>query len=160
MSSPRTGWLQHWTPGTGSAAETRIMTNPEPARGWVESAPAGRAPPLTEAQDRRRRQWNRARAVQMACAVVSVVCGLFAVVLAAHVIMVVGGANPANGVATFVRGFADGVSLGFEDLFTPVDAKLRTLLNDGLAALVWLGFGAVASSLIRRFALPGPRALR
>ena len=127
-----------------------------PNPGLVELTPAGTSP-LAEAEDREQRRWNRSRAVQTICTIINVVCGLFAVVLAAHIIMVLGEANPANGVASFVRGFASGVSLGFDNLFTPDNAKTRVLFNDGLAALVWLGLAAVVTMLVRRFALPGPR---
>lgn len=139
------------------------MTNREPypnvEPGRVEPVPADRPSPQAEAQDRRQRRWDRARAVRMSCTVVNAVCGLFAVVLAAHIVMVMGEANPANGVATFVSGFAAAVSLGFDGLFTPASVKIAVLLNYGFAAIVWLALGAVVTALIRRFALPGPRGL-
>ncbi|WP_207926956.1 hypothetical protein [Actinocrispum wychmicini] len=84
---------------------------------------------------------------------------MFAVVLVAHIIMVLGEANPANGVASFVRGFAAAVSLGFDGLFTPASVKAQVLLNYGSAAVVWLVFAVVVTALIRRFALPGPSGL-
>jgi hypothetical protein len=128
----------------------------------VES-PTPLAAPHNQAQDqaldRQQRRSDRTRTVRIVCTIVNVLCGLFAVVLVAHIVMVMGEANPANGVASFVRGFATAVSLGFNDLFTPADVKIRVLLNDGFAAIVWLAFGAVVTSLIRRFALPNPREL-
>ena len=45
-------------------------------------------------------------------------------------------------------------------LFTPGNAKVATLLNEGLAAILWLAIGALLTYLIRRFALPGPRRLQ
>jgi hypothetical protein len=124
--------------------------------GFVELTPTGLSP-LAEAEDREQRRWNRTRTVRTTCTVITIICGLFAAALAAHIVMVLGEANPANGVASFVRGFAAAVSLGFDGLFTPANAKTQVLFNDGLAALVWLGLGAVVTMLIRRFALPGPR---
>jgi hypothetical protein len=129
-------------------------SRPDP--GPVELTPAGISP-LAEAEDREQRRWNRTQMVRMICTSITIVCGVFAAVLAANIIMVLGEANPANGVASFVRGWAAGVSLGLDDLFTPANAKTRILLNDGFAALLWLGFGALVTMLIRRFALPGPR---
>lgn len=129
-------------------------SNPNP--GLVELTPAGRSP-LAEAQDREQRRWNQTRTVRMVCTIVTVICGVFAAVLAAHIVMVLGEANPTNGVATFVRGWAGGVSLGLDGLFTPDNTKTQVLLNSGLAALAWLALGAVVTMLIRRFALPGPR---
>ncbi len=135
------------------------MTNLDP-RSQSEPGPAGRTPadhPSPPDLAREQRQWDRTRAVRTSCTVVNVLCGLFAVVLGAHIVMVMGEANPANGVASFVRGFSAAVSLGFGDLFTPAEVKLRVLLNEGLAAIVWLAFGAVVTTLIRRFALSGAR---
>ena len=115
--------------------------------------------PLPEAPDRERRRWDRIRMVSASCTIINVLCGLFAVVLVAWIIMVIGEANPANGVAGFVRGFAAAVSLGFDNLFTPADVKARVLVNDGLAAITWLGIGALTTMLIRRLALPSPTGL-
>jgi hypothetical protein len=128
----------------------------DPNPGLVELTPAGTSP-LAQAEDREQRRWSQTRAVRLICTIITIITSVFAVVLAANVILVLGEANPANGFASFVRGFASGVSLGFDTLFTPANAKTRVLLNDGLAALVWLGLGAVVTMLIRRFALPGPR---
>jgi len=128
-----------------------------PDPGLVELTPTDRASPLAEAEDTEQRRWNRTRTVGMICLIINIIGGVFAVVLAANIIMVLGEANPANGVASFVRGFASAVSLGFDNLFTPDNAKTRVLFNDGLAAIVWLGLAAVVTMGIRRFALPGPR---
>jgi hypothetical protein len=97
--------------------------------------------------------------VRVVCTIVNVLCGLFAVVLVAQIVMVMGEANPANGVASFVRGFSSAVSLGFDDLFTPANLKVQALLNFGFAAIVWLALGAVVTTLIRRFALPNQAEL-
>ena len=58
-----------------------------------------------------------------------------------------------------MRGFAAAVSLGFDNLFTLADAKARVLVNDGLAAITWLGIGALTTMLIRRLALPNPTGI-
>ncbi|HEX6359633.1 hypothetical protein [Actinophytocola sp.] len=104
-------------------------------------SPVPRAAPHNQAQDRaldrHQRRSDRTRMVRIVCTIVNVLCGLFAVVLV----------------------FAAAVSLGFNELFTPADVKIRVLLNDGFAAIVWLALGTVVTSLIRRFALPDPREL-
>ncbi|MEU4445076.1 hypothetical protein AB0K14_02270 [Actinosynnema sp. NPDC050801] len=91
--------------------------------------------------------------------VVSVVAGvlgwaglLAAVVLVAHVLLTVGGANPANSITTTVATWADRLALGFRDLFTPEDAKLRVLVDYGLAALFWLVARSLVLRLVRRLA--------
>lgn len=99
------------------------------------------------------------RAVRAFRTIINTACGLFAVVLLARIIMVISGANPANGVAAFVQDWSAGVSLGFDNVFIPATATVQIVLNDGLAALVWLGGGWVVTTLVRRLALPDPHWL-
>ncbi|TDV51111.1 hypothetical protein CLV71_106465 [Actinophytocola oryzae] len=73
-----------------------------------------------------------------------------AVVLVGHVLLTVGGANRDNGITQFFSSAADPLALAFKSLFVPDDAKLRVLVNYGLAALFWLVVSAVLSRLIRR----------
>jgi hypothetical protein len=75
-----------------------------------------------------------------------------ALVLAVHVVLTVGNANPDNGITEFFATTADWVVLAFKNLFTPADGKLRVLVNYGLAAVFWLIVSAVLSRLIRRLA--------
>jgi hypothetical protein len=97
---------------------------------------------------------SRVRAVMIVCAVIDVVCSLFAIVLAIHILVVMGNANPANGFAQFIDSWSAGVSLGTRDLFTPENIGVRTLLNDGLAAILWLLIRTILTNLITRLALP------
>jgi hypothetical protein len=73
-----------------------------------------------------------------------------AVVLAAHVLLSIGGANPDNGITRFVARCARPLALGFRDLFTPSDAKLRVLVDYGIAAIAWLIVVSLVVRLIRR----------
>lgn len=75
---------------------------------------------------------------------------LFALALVLHVVFTVGDANPENGIVSFVRNWADWVSLGFKDLFTPTDAKLKVLVNFGIAAIFWLVVTAIVAKIVRR----------
>ncbi|GAB3445331.1 hypothetical protein [Actinophytocola sediminis] len=100
--------------------------------------------------------YRRIRTVNIVCTLINVVTVLFAIVLAVHIVLVLGSANMGNSFASFVDGWASGITLGLNGLFTPDNAKLATLLNEGLAALLWLAIGALLTYLIRRFALPGP----
>ncbi|SRR6266566_8806528 len=72
------------------------------------------------------------------------------VVLVVRVLLTVGGANPANGITTFFRTWSDPLAWGFKDLFTPRDAKLRVLVNYGIAALFWLIVSSILVRIIRR----------
>lgn len=100
---------------------------------------------------------RRVRVVRTVCTVINLVCGLFAIVLGLHVLLVLFDANPNNGFASLVNSWSGGISLGLRGLFTPDNEKLQVLLNDGLAAVAWLIIGAVSTYAIRQFALPGPR---
>lgn len=105
-------------------------------------------------------RYRRARVVSLVCTVISVVTAIFAVVLGVHIVLVLGNANITNGFASFVDGWASGIRLGLTGLFTPGDPKLGTLLNEGIAAILWLVIGGLLTYLIRRFAMPGPRYRR
>lgn len=104
--------------------------------------------------------YRRIRTVGAVCTIITVITATFAVVLAVHIVLVLGSANMANGFASFVDGWANGITLGLTGLFTPGNAKVATLLNEGLAAILWLVIGGGLTYLIRRFALPGPRRLQ
>jgi hypothetical protein len=92
----------------------------------------------------------RSRIVGIVAGVLSAVGLVFAVILVAHVLLTVGGANPGNGITRTVGEWAQPLALGFHDLFTPQDAKLRVLVNFGLAALFWLVVRSVVVKLVRR----------
>jgi hypothetical protein len=74
------------------------------------------------------------------------------VVLVIRVVLTVGGANPANGITSFITGWSDRFAWGFKSLFTPTDGKLRVLVNYGLAALCWLVVSSILVRIVRRFA--------
>ncbi len=103
---------------------------------------------------------SRRRAVGIVCTIINVICAIFAVVLAVHIVLVIGEANQSNGFASLINDWSKAVSLGLRDLFLPDNLKVRTFLNDGLAAIVWLVIGGLLTYLIRRLALPGPRRMR
>lgn len=95
---------------------------------------------------------TRSNVVGVVASVVRWVGSLFALILAVHVLLTVGEANPANGITKFFSSAADPLALAFKSLFTPDNEQLRVLVNYGLAALFWLIVSAVLSRLIRRLA--------
>ncbi|GGS26409.1 MULTISPECIES: hypothetical protein [Actinokineospora] len=99
---------------------------------------------------------GRVRAVRVVNSVIRFVTALFAVVLAIHIVLVLAEANPDNGFAEFISGFAGAVSLGFDGLFNPDSEKAAVLFNYGAAAIVWLLIGTALVYLVRKFAMPGP----
>ncbi|HKR48633.1 MAG TPA: hypothetical protein VJT72_03460 [Pseudonocardiaceae bacterium] len=92
----------------------------------------------------------RARIVGVLATVIRVVGWLFVLVLVAHVALRLGEANPANGITRVVAYWADRLQLGFHDLFTPADERVRVVVNYGLAALFWLVVSSVLARLVRR----------
>ncbi|GAA1714352.1 hypothetical protein GCM10009765_74210 [Fodinicola feengrottensis] len=98
--------------------------------------------------------YGKIRAVRAMCTVISAICTLFAVVLAIHILLVLGSANGGNGFAQFIASWSGAITLGLSDLFTPGDAKMQVLLNQGLAAILWLIIGAALTAIIGRLALP------
>ena len=98
--------------------------------------------------------YRKVRTVHTVCAVIDVVCWVFAIVLFVHIFLVMADANAGNGFFQFVAGWASGITLGLDGLFTPASPKAAVLLNEGLAALLWLVIGALLTNLITRLALP------
>ncbi|WP_447003380.1 hypothetical protein ACRAKI_27415 [Saccharothrix isguenensis] len=127
--------------------------DPRPADRPTEYVPPSESP-YSQREEVVERDDSRVRTVRVVCAVIDLLCWLFAIVLAIHIFLVIGGANPANGFARLIDSWSAAVSLGLRDLFTPADPGVRTLFNDGLAALLWLVIGAVLTNIISRVALP------
>lgn len=119
------------------------------------SDPEYQKPPVEDPAVVERRHGS-VRAARTVGAVIRAVCGLFALVLAIHIVLVIGEANPQNGFAQLINNWTSGVSLGLRDLFTLDNLKVRTLCNDGLAAILWLVIGEVAAGLVSRITSPGP----
>ncbi|MDQ3990523.1 MAG: hypothetical protein M3291_15290 [Actinomycetota bacterium] len=97
---------------------------------------------------------GRYKAVRIVNGIIRVLTGLFAAVLAIHILLVVADANMDNDFAQFVAGWAAGVDLGLSGLFTPASEKGQVFLNEGLAAVLWLIIGAALTTLIARIVLP------
>ncbi|MGP4018380.1 hypothetical protein [Saccharopolyspora sp. 5N708] len=91
----------------------------------------------------------RARAVGALITAVRLVGSACAALLAIHVVLTLGNANPDNGITRFVAYWADPLALGFQDLFVPADPKLAVLLNYGIAALFWLVAMSMATKILR-----------
>lgn len=74
------------------------------------------------------------------------------VILVVRVLLTVGGANPHNGITSFVTSWSTTLAWGFKNLFTPSDPKLLVLVDYGIAALVWLIVSSILARVLRRFA--------
>jgi hypothetical protein len=112
----------------------------------------GDSEPDTPVRQRSDTDWHKIK-IQGFGLVASIVRWLgliFAAFLVLDVIFVIGSANPANGIVSFVKSWADSLSLGFKDLFTPTDPKLLVLVNYGIAAIFWLVVSSILAKVIRR----------
>lgn len=78
------------------------------------------------------------------------ICGLLALVLVLHIVLVLADANMRNGFAQFVQDFADNVDFGLDNLFTFESTEWRVAVNEGLAALLWLIIGGALGALVAR----------
>ncbi|PYC78688.1 hypothetical protein C7C46_15420 [Streptomyces tateyamensis] len=78
--------------------------------------------------------------------VTDIVAGLLCLWIALYLL----NANPSNDLASWVHSAADWLSGWAHDLFTPSQGWLRTLLNYGLPALVYLFLGHLAAGWVRR----------
>lgn len=94
---------------------------------------------------------TRTRIAAVLATVIQIVGGLFVLILVAHVVLTLGEANPTNGITRFVAYWADRLQLGFRGLFTPADARVRIVVDYGLAAAFWLVVSWVLVRLVRRF---------
>lgn len=132
-----------------------VMTDPRDAE---LRRPTERMPrvnePVVEERVVERDGYQKVRTVHAVCAVIDIVCWAFAIVLLVHIFLVVAGANAGNGFFQFVAGWASGITLGLDGLFTPDSPLVAVLFNEGLAALLWLVIAALLTNLITRVALP------
>jgi uncharacterized membrane protein YraQ (UPF0718 family) len=91
-----------------------------------------------------------ARLFTLLATIVRVVCSVIAALILAHAVFVLFEANPDNLLVEFTAGWRDTFGWFTKDLFTPSDPKIAEAINDGLAALIWVVLGSLASKLIVR----------
>ena len=91
-----------------------------------------------------------ARAFELVATIVRVVCSVIAALIVVHAVFVLFEATPTNPLVTFTTGWRDTFGWFTKDLFTPSDPKIAEAINDGLAALIWVVVGNLASKLIVR----------
>lgn len=121
-------------------AGDRLVASSAPARLHRPARPGG-APVTT---------WRRI--VSSAAYLVRLASKVAALSLILYALFTVFRANPANVWYQFVESLAAWLSLGLANLFQLADPRWTTLVNYGLAAVVWLIMGSALASLIRRAA--------
>ena len=92
------------------------------------------------------------RVFDILATVVRVVCSLIAALIVVHAAFVLFEANSHNTLVEFTASIRDTFGSFTKDLFTKPNPKMAQVINDALAALVWVIAGTVLSKLIVRFA--------
>lgn len=134
-----------------SPPEHPMLSPPEqPTRNVSLSQPRPHRPALPRQVTGPVRVWRGV--VAFLAAAVRLASRLAALILVLYAIFTVFRANPANVWYQFVESLASPLSVGLANLFQLADVRWTTLVNYGLAALVWLIVGSVVAGLIRRAA--------
>jgi hypothetical protein len=87
----------------------------------------------------------------VAARVVTLIFGFIAAVILLHIGFVLLEANPGNALVAIIADLAAWFGFLFKDMFTLENDKLQTLLNYGIAALIYLLIGAAIRGLFRRY---------
>jgi lipopolysaccharide/colanic/teichoic acid biosynthesis glycosyltransferase len=90
------------------------------------------------------------RICDAAAGLVALIATIICVLLALRIAFVVFSANNDNSLVHGINELADRFAWRFRDMFVPHDEKVRVLVNDGIAAAVYLSAGRVVAGLIRR----------
>ena len=92
------------------------------------------------------------RVFEIIATVVRVVASIVAAIIVVHAAFVLFEANSHNSLVEFTASIRDTFGGFTKDLFTKPNPKMAQVINDVLAALVWIIAGTVLSKLIVRFA--------
>src|SRR3954453_18813868 len=82
--------------------------------------------------------------------IVMVIAGIAAAILVLHIVFTMFKGNPSNSIVSDVKDYANNLAGPFKDLFSFKNAKTNTLINYGIAALVWIAGGQLVARLLQR----------
>ncbi|MEU5693561.1 hypothetical protein [Actinosynnema sp. NPDC020468] len=85
-----------------------------------------------------------------AARIISGVGAVFALIEVLYILMILFGANQANGFFRFIQSLAEPLALFFPGLFTLDNYNLGVILNYGLAAVFWLVVTSIIARLVAR----------
>lgn len=83
-------------------------------------------------------------------AIIMLVVGVIALILVLHIVFVLFGANPGNSIVSTDADWARHLAAWFDNLFTTSNATWNTVLNYGLATIVYLVVGRLLAGLVER----------
>ena len=75
---------------------------------------------------------------------------IIAVILILHIIFVLIGTNPGNSIVSTDANWAGHLAAWFKGMFTTSSAKWNTVLDYGLATIVYLVVGRLVSGVVER----------
>ena len=93
-----------------------------------------------------------ARVIELVATLVRVVCAVIGALILVHAAFVLFEANRGNPLVELTEGVRDSFGWFTRDLFTKPDAKMAEVINDALAAVIWVVVGSFVSKLIVRLA--------
>ena len=93
-----------------------------------------------------------ARAFELVATVVRVVCAVIAALILIHAVFVLFEANRANMLVELTESVRNSFGGFTRDLFTKPNPKMAEVINDALAAVIWVVVGNLISKLVVRFA--------
>jgi hypothetical protein len=82
--------------------------------------------------------------------IVMVIAGIAAAILVLHIVFTMFKGNGNNTIVSDVKDYANNLAGPFKDLFSFKNPKTNTLINYGIAAMVWVGLGRLVASLLTR----------
>jgi hypothetical protein len=82
--------------------------------------------------------------------IVTVITSIAAAILVLHIVFVIFKGNPGNNIVSHVQDYADSLAGPLKDLFSFKNPKTNTVINYGIAALVWVAAGRLIASLLQR----------
>lgn len=93
---------------------------------------------------------RRADRVTIIANVIRLATALIALCFVLHIVFVLFGANQSSGIVSFSALMAKVFLLGFGKVFTPSNATIGVVLNDGLAAIIYAVTGKLVARTLRR----------
>lgn len=85
-----------------------------------------------------------------AARVITSIGGIFALIEIVYILMLIFGANHANGFFNLVKSIAEPLALFFPGLFSFASANLTVIVNYGLAAAFWLVITGIIARILGR----------
>ncbi len=76
--------------------------------------------------------------------------GIIAIILVLHIIFVLIGTNPGNSIVSTDGNWAGHLAAWFKGMFTTSSARWNAVLDYGLATIMYLVVGRLASGLVER----------